>query len=160
MWTDKSQVIAAVALAMAFVSVVAAQEKNMPPFYEDKMNLLVYLDAEGRKCPVKSPEDWQKRREHILANMQLVVGPLPGAERRVPLDMQVIESEELSTLVRKKVTYASEEGHRVPAYLLVPKGLKGKAPGILCLHGTSAPRGRTAGLGADYPRYTLELAER
>ena len=31
---------------------------------------------------------------------------------------------------------------------------------MLCLHGTSGPRGRTAGLGADYPRYTLELAER
>ena len=31
---------------------------------------------------------------------------------------------------------------------------------MLCLHGTSGPRGRTAGLGPDYPRYTLELAER
>jgi dienelactone hydrolase len=31
---------------------------------------------------------------------------------------------------------------------------------MLCLHGTSGSRGRTAGLGEDYPRYTLELAER
>lgn len=31
---------------------------------------------------------------------------------------------------------------------------------MLCLHGTGGPRGRTAGLGADYPRYALELAER
>lgn len=31
---------------------------------------------------------------------------------------------------------------------------------MVCLHGTSGGRGRTAGVGADYPRYTLELAER
>jgi hypothetical protein len=31
---------------------------------------------------------------------------------------------------------------------------------MLCLHGSSGACGRTAGLGADYPRYALELAER
>jgi dienelactone hydrolase len=33
-------------------------------------------------------------------------------------------------------------------------------PAVLCLHGTGGSQGRTAGLGPDYPRYTLELAER
>jgi dienelactone hydrolase len=31
---------------------------------------------------------------------------------------------------------------------------------MLCLHGTSGACGRTAGLGEDYPRYAIELAER
>jgi len=132
----------------------------MPPFYKDKMNLVMYLDAEGQSHPVKDTRDWQKRREHILANMQLVMGPLPTDDRKVPLDMQVVETEKLSKVIRKKITYASEKDHRVPAYLLIPNDLKGRAPAMLCLHGSSGARGRTAGLGADYPRYTLELAER
>jgi acetyl esterase/lipase len=105
-------------------------------------------------------EDWQRRREQILANMELVMGPLPGPERRVPLDVQVVHTETLPKLTRKKITYAATKDYRVPAYLLIPHGLKGRAPAMLCLHGTSGPKGRTAGLGADYPRYTLELAER
>jgi dienelactone hydrolase len=92
--------------------------------------------------------------------MEQVMGPLPGPESRVPLDVQVLETETLPTLTRKKITYAATKDYRVPAYLLIPNGVKGKAPAMLCLHGTGGSRGRTAGLGADYPRYTLELAER
>lgn len=137
-----------------------AAKQNPAPFYPDKMKLLVWRDATGTEHPVTSPQDWQRRREHILANMQLVMGPLPTPDQRVPLDMQVVQTETLLTLTRKKITYAATKNHRVPAYLLIPHGLKGRAPAMLCLHGTSGPRGRTAGLGADYPRYTLELAER
>ena len=147
-------------LARATTTVLQAQEENMTPFYADKMNLLAYTDAEGHTHPVQTPNDWRRRREHILANMQLVMGPLPGKERKVPLDMEVIESEKLPEVTRKKITYVSEATHRVPAYLLVPNGLKGKAPAMLCLHGSSGARGRIAGLGADYARYALELAQR
>ena len=146
--------------ALAGATVLHAQEENMTPFYADKMNLLAYTDAEGHTHPVQTPDDWRRRREHILANMQLVMGPLPGTERKVPLDMEVIESEKLPQVTRKKITYVSEATHRVPAYLLVPNGLKGKAPAMLCLHGSSGARGRTAGLGVDYARYALELAQR
>ncbi len=135
-------------------------KSDAPPFYQDKMDMLVYIDARGVKRPVKTADDWQRRRAHILANMQLVMGPLPGDERKVPLDVQVVTSEKLPKVTRQKITYASEKGHRVPAYLLIPHGLSGKVPAMLCLHGTGGPRGRTAGLGADYPRYTLELAQR
>lgn len=137
-----------------------AVKQNAAPFYPDKMKLLVWRDEQGAEHPVTNPQDWQRRREHILANMQLVMGPLPAADRRVPLDVQVVQTETLPTLTRKKITYAATKDYRVPAYLLVPHGLKRPAPAMLCLHGTSGPRGRTAGLGADYPRYTLELAER
>lgn len=139
---------------------LGATGPDQPPFYKDKMKLLVWLDAAGTAHPVQNLQDWQRRREHILANMQLVMGPLPKADRRVPLDVQVLESETLPKLVRKKITFAATKDYRVPAYLLIPTGLRGRAPAMLCLHGTSGPRGRTAGLGPDYPRYTLELAER
>jgi len=138
----------------------AAPGQGPAPVYQDKMNLMVWLDDQGTEHPVKNAQDWQRRREHILANMQLVMGTLPSPERRVPLDVHVLQTEELPTLVRKKITYAATKDYRVPAYLLVPRGLKARGPAMLCLHGTSGPRGRTAGLGAEYPRYTLELAER
>jgi dienelactone hydrolase len=131
-----------------------------PPFYSDKINLLVWLDEQGQFHPIQNTSDWQKRREHILQNMQRVMGPLPVRDPAVQLDVQVLDSERLEKVTRKKITYLAGPGDRVPAYLLIPHRLEQPAPAIVCLHGTSGPRGRTAGLGADYPRYTLELAER
>ena len=59
----------------------AQAQENQPTFYQDKMNLLVWLDAAGRRHAVKSPEDWRQRREHILANMQFVMGPLSASDQ-------------------------------------------------------------------------------
>lgn len=131
-----------------------------PPFYPNKMELLVWRDEQGRSHAVTDAESWARRRQHILENMQLVMGPLPGAERKGPLDVQVVSTERLAKVTRKKITYSPDPGDRIPAYLLIPNDLKGRAPAMVCLHGTGGPKGRTAGLGEDYPRYTLELAER
>jgi dipeptidyl aminopeptidase/acylaminoacyl peptidase len=194
----------ALALLLEASSVLGgAPDSAIVPFYPDKMQLLVWLDGEGGSHPVTNRDDWQRRREHILASMQLVMGPLPSdaslptartvtfgsrgnvglrlhrrhratvvpatAERfnsfceqynKAPLDVQVVESEELPTLTRRKISYQAGPGDRIPAYLLIPKKLSGRVPAMLCLHGTTGSRGRTAGLGDDYPRYTLELAER
>jgi len=68
--------------------------------------------------------------------------------------------------VRRLITYASEPGSRVPAYLLVPKDLlegERKVPAILCLHGTDnlVGHGTVVGLGKNKNRgYASELAER
>jgi dienelactone hydrolase len=122
----------------------------------------VYEDAEGELVPVETIEDWQIRRGHILANMQLVMGEMPSDDRRVPLNMRVLESVELPSYTRKKITFAVEKGDRLPAYLLVPKGLRGKAPAMLCLHPTT-PLGKAmvVDLG-DKPnrQYAEELASR
>ena len=76
------------------------------------------------------------------------MGPLPAADRKVPLDVRVIAEEKLDGYVRKKLTFAAEEGDRVPAYLLVPTGFAGKRPAMLCLHQTVAiGKGEPVGLG-------------
>lgn len=131
-----------------------------PPFYSDRMNLLVWRDDQGASHAIDKPADWQRRRRQILENLQLVMGRLPAADPAVPLDLQVLESERLEKVTRKKITYQAGPGDRIPAYLLIPHDLSGPAPAVVCLHGTSGSRGRTAGVGADYARYTLELAER
>lgn len=137
----------------------APAEPADPPFYTDKMKLLHWLDDAGKPHAIDKPADWQQRRNHILANMSRVMGPLPRPGN-TPLDVKIVSSERLETLTRKKITYLSSKGDRVPAYLLIPHDIKKPRPAVLCLHGTSGPKGRTAGLGKDYPRYTLELAQR
>jgi dienelactone hydrolase len=134
-----------------------------PPFYPDKTKLLVWRDADGKEHPITGKDDWPKRREHILANMQLVMGPLPGDDRKVPLDVRVSEEKKTERWVRKKLTFASEKGDRVPAYLFLPAGAKGKVPAVLCLHQTNGKLGKDepAGLGGSPNKhYALELAER
>ena len=131
----------------------------------DRTNLLVYLDSRGDIRPVRSKSDWQKRRAEILAGMQEVMGPLPGKDKRCPLDMRIEEEVDCGSYVRRRITYASEPGSRVPAYLLIPKDAlagKRKAPGVLCLHATEMTLGNktTVGLGGPYPPYASELAQR
>jgi dienelactone hydrolase len=129
-------------------------------------NLLVYRGPDGKLAPVKTVEDWGKRRAEILRGMEAVMGRLPGEAKRCALEMKVEEEVDRGTYVRRLITYASEQGSRVPAYLLVPKAvLSGnrKAPAILCLHGTDdvVGHGTVVGLGTRPNRsYASELAER
>jgi dienelactone hydrolase len=147
-------------LLCAVAGVAVAAE---PPFYADKSNLLVWRDADGRDHPVRTPADWARRRAHILANMQLVMGPLPDPSRQVPLAVEVKEEVRTERFTRKKLTFAVEAGDRCWAYLFVPHARAGKLPAVLCLHPTSRPLGKgvPAGFGEKPDRhYAVHLAER
>lgn len=130
-------------------------------------NLLLYRGDDGEPRPVRSVDDWRRRRAEILAGMQAVTGRLPGEEKKVPLDVEVVEEVDCGAYVRRLIRYASEPGGRVPAYLLVPKALLrgdgARAPAVLCLHGTDnvVGHGIVVGLGERPNRqYASELAER
>lgn len=138
-----------------------------PPFYPDHAKLLVYKDADGREHPVQTADDWAKRRQHILENMQRVMGALPDASKTVPLDVQVLAEEKLPAFTRKKITFAVEKNDRVFAYLLIPHvtqsdRLRHKLPAMLCLHQTIAiGKAEPAGLGGSPNlHYAAHLAER
>src|SRR2546430_1015233 len=105
---------------------------------------------------------WARRRGQILDGMQQVMGPLPDEKRKVPPELRVLETMEFDGYIRKKIDFAVEKGDRLPAYLLVPKDLKGKAPAILCLHQTIAiGKGSPAGIGDRRMLfYAVELARR
>jgi predicted dienelactone hydrolase len=141
----------------------------------DRTNLLIYRDAEDRVRPVRSIDDWQKRRALILEAMQEVMGPLPGREKRVPLDVRVDREIDEGTYVQRILSYASQPDSRVPAYLLVPKKALAsnaeapKLPAVLAPLGTgmsntafSAEALAGAGLTrfGDSRDYARELAER
>jgi hypothetical protein len=129
--------------------------------------LLVYRGGKNEPLPVRTVEDWLKRRDEILRGARAVMGDLPGREKRCPLDMQIEDEVDCGSYVRRFITYASEPGSRVPAYLLIPKAvLAGKdtrVPAVLCLHGTDniVGHGVVVGLGGKPNRqYASELAER
>src|SRR5262249_47317174 len=116
----------------------------------DRNHLLIYRDAAGRIQPVQTVADWQKRPAAVLEGMQQVMGPLPGKEKRGPLDVRIEEEVDGGSFVRRRITYASEPGGRVPAYLLIPKkALAGqeRAPAVLCLHPTDHRIGHQAVVG-------------
>ena len=91
------------------------------------------------------------------------MGPLPGAERKVPLDVKVASEESLDGYVRKKLTFAAEKGDRVPAWLLIPTAKTDqKRPAMLCLHQTiKIGKDEPVGLGQqDSKAQALHLVRR
>lgn len=149
-------------IVACFLQGTAPSDVALPPFYQDKANLLVYLDTSGKPVPVRSLDDWQKRRAHILANMQLVMGPLPSPAKKAPLDLKIESEETLPKVVRKKISFAVGKDDRVTGYLLLPRERNGKAPAMLCLHQTTAiGSGEPAGVGGlKNLHYARELTDR
>jgi dienelactone hydrolase len=114
-------------------------------------------------------------RGAIRKKMEQAMGPMPGADRKVPLDAKVEGEEKLEGYVRRKVTFAAEKGDRVPALLLIPNEVANpgganpdrkvggkKAPAMLCLHQTTGiGKGEPAGIGGkESLHYAKHLVER
>lgn len=128
--------------------------------HAEMRSLLISYDRSGHGHAIRTATEWDRRRAGILRNMQLVMGPLP-APSSLPLDIKIESTEQLPTLRRQKLTFQGADGDRIPAYLLVPN-VRGRVPGILCLHETT-PIGKAepAGVGGQPNlHYALELAER
>ena len=128
----------------------------------DHSKLLVYRDEAAALRPAVTAVHVGQRREDILRGMQEVMGPLPGPERRVPLDIEYGNEVAEDGYVRKTISFAAEPGDRVPAFLLVPAPLPKRAPAMLCLHQTVAiGKEEPAGLGGQPTlHYAHELAKR
>ncbi len=132
----------------------------------DRFKLLQYGDPSGQKHAVTNSTDWQQRRLAILRDMQEVMGPLPGKDRRVPLNTIIQEEVDAGSYVLRLITYQSEPNFRTPAYLCIPKRVlttKQKVPAVLCLHPTDNRVGHqvVVGLAGKAGRqYAAELAER
>ena len=137
---SRSVVNALLGLSLCWVnSIEAADSTSIARL--SRTNLLTYRAASGEVLHVKTTGDWHKRQTEILKGMQKVMGALPDASKRCALDPQVSEEVDCGDYVRRLITYNSEPGSRVPAYLLVPKrALNGgtQAPAVLALHQTHA----------------------
>jgi len=123
------------------------------------MRLLVLVGLALLSSCAGTPDD--PRARQVRANLQLVMGDLPPESKLVPLDVRVVDEKKLETHTRKRITFAAEQGDRVPALLLLPNAPVGRKPAMLCLHQTSR-LGKTelVGAGKPYMAYGSELAER
>ena len=90
--------------------------------------MLVVIGDDGKARRIETNADWQQRREHTLANMQQVMGPLPQQWRSLPLELQVLEEVRFDNFTRKKITYRADPEDSVTAYLFVPNRRSKKSP--------------------------------
>ena len=142
------------------------EQSQGAPVYQEHLDLSYFLNRSGQKQPVKTWEDWKIRREHILANMQTVMGEVPRPAQPVPLEMKVLEETSVGTLKRQKISYHTDDlRQRVQAYLFIPQSASEQhpVPAVLCLHQTNSKIGKEepAGIkGLPNLKYALELAQR
>ncbi len=106
----------------------------------------------------------------VRAAWRAMVGPIP--ETCVPLDLAEepldLTADERTLLDEsrydvRRVSYQGAHGQRIPAYLLVPIGLAGPAPGVLVMHQSNPTCGKKEPLGvcgAGNLDFARDLAER
>lgn len=108
------------------------------PRYSSHSQLLVFRNDRGVEQPITTPEQWQIRRQHILAGMQEVMGPLPDISKFPPLDVKVTDTFAGDGYKRLTLSFATEARDRVPAYLYLPNNIPAgkKLAAIVALHPT------------------------
>ncbi len=131
-----------------------------------RINLLEYRSTSGAGLAEASDTgQWSARRAEALEGFQKVAGKLPPRDDACALAPVTVEESDCGTYVRRLISYQSQPGGRVPAYLCIPKAVLsgGKAPAVLCLHPTENKIGFkvVVGLGGKpHRQYAAELAER
>jgi dienelactone hydrolase len=98
-----------------------------------------------------SAKTWPAHRERILRGVDEVLGPMP--KEKVALEPKTVSEVDCGTYLRRKVSILVQRNDRMPAYLLIPKNLKGRVPAIICFYGTTSGAGKetTVGLSGSKP---------
>jgi hypothetical protein len=74
-----------------------------------------------------------------------VLGPFPT--NKVALNPQIISEEDCGAYLRRKISIQVQPDDRMPAYLLIPKNVKGRIPATICFYGTTSGAGKQATVG-------------
>lgn len=159
----RRDLLLAVLILLTTVSRSVAEEMVQPTSRLVRTNLLLTPGAQPK--PIHSRWSWSKARRDILDRMLSIMGPWPGKTSRCPLEMRIEAEEQLAGFVRLKISYASEPGGRVPAWLLIPNQAlhdHKRHPAVLTLHQTHPAGSRVVvGLGnSPDDEYGVELARR
>lgn len=149
-------------LKAGIARLLAPVDRDRAWFQPDKQHLLLRRDRRGVEQPLRTPHQWTRRREEILEAMTRVMGPPPPPRNSDRPQVEVLETGREPRFTRRKITFRTRDGDRVPAWLLVPHALSTPAPAMLCLHqttprGKDEPAGRT---GQPNLHYAAELAAR
>ena len=80
----------------------------------------------------ESQERWEQRRKGIRETLWQLLGKLPS--RPTVPQVTTVSHENRGDFVVEKFSFDNGAGATVPGYVLLPKGVSGKAPGILFCH--------------------------
>lgn len=111
-------------------------------YYVDQMRQAEQRGDE-RRAKLKSPADFEKYIAEVRTTIAGAFGPWP---ERTPLNARTTKSTERDAFTIENVIFESRPKFFVTANLYVPKGLKGKVPGVILSCGHSAN-------GKAYPVY-------
>ena len=102
-----------------------------------------------RKLAFRKGTAFLKWKSALLRKLKELTG-YEEPEKK-PLKITWGEAKEFPSFTRKRLVFNSEEYADVPAYLLIPKGVKGKKPAMVCLQGHTTGFHLSAGI-TKYPR--------
>jgi len=138
-------------------------------------DLSVYCAADGSLLPIKTADDWAKRRSQILEGMQQATGPLPSRENLPGFDVKITDDIRLHGVRRLTMTIAVDADDRLPLDLYLPQSIADsidvkqllqadaskKVAAVVALHPTG-PAGKriVAGEGKAGRQYGVEMAQR
>jgi dienelactone hydrolase len=109
------------------------------------------LLVDGAGKPITTKRGWTQRRAALKKKWLDYVGDFL-AERKAPLKIEVLATEELDDFTRQHVKYQIEDGTFTDGYLLTPKNAKGKLPAVVVFHQTTATQAKQpAGVDASNP---------
>lgn len=129
----------------------------------EPIQLFDLLEGLDKDAPlVEKKARWAQRSQSIRASVEQALGPFP--ERIVP-QVTLLDKQELDGIVLQKLEYASWDGDRVPAYMLVRPDIQTAGaivPDIMALHQTvSQGKDEVVGLsGREDLKFGWELAKR
>ena len=95
---------------------------------------------------ITTAEEWLTKADALREIFLSTLGRRP--EVSCDLDCETVSEEDCGDHVRRTVQYSLEPDERISAYVLIPKGLKDRAPGVLCIHPTT-PLGKEQTIGND-----------
>jgi dienelactone hydrolase len=120
----------------------------------------VLSTSDGKKITTK--DEWEKAREKLRAAWLERLGKSP--EKPDPLDVKIEKTEEGDGYTRRLLSFGSEGGDRIRAYLLTPASLKKdeKRPAVVVFHETNRETiDSPAGLGKKpWNGFALHLVQR
>jgi hypothetical protein len=148
--------VAAIALCLSGILLRAAEKPA-----GTASNQLPPLLVDGSGKAITSPAAWMQRRSALLSEWQAVLGEFPKA--KAPLKVEVLATETLPEFTRQLVKYQIEDGVFTDAYVLTPRNVAGKLPGIVVFHQTVKSQAQqAAGVDASVPElmHGVQLVKR
>lgn len=120
-----------------------SMEEYKPLMYYKKL----YEQTERKfSFKAKSIEEWKQWKNEFRSKLiELINLDYPKSE----LEPKKVGVREFQDYVREKVVFRSDTFSSVPAYVLVPKGAKGKLPAVVAMHGHGYGKDDLVGIWED-----------